>query len=365
MLGTALTPSRRIGYTAFLYLRLAMLSLLGVLILVGSVLTQSAGAAEPSGGQAGAGAHAYTEVAEGARPPDAGPPERATPPAAGREAPEGVSPVPTPQEAHEIVPAPAPEEAKEVVPPGPAPEEAHEVVPAPAPEEAKEVVPPAPASEEAQAVVLTGPSTEGASESSLSPLPANAQSSATRNGTSEEAAPPGAPSALIESLAAPSTILAPAEAAASPNVAVASASVAAAAIAAQRVQQLTCELSAVGGRMTDSCTAGSTATQRFQSASHTSFATDVASLAAATGDAPPGGGHGGSASGSPPVTPTPGPAPGGASGSATGASGFALSGFFTLAGLLLLGAPRALRRLRLSCQPWRTACFALIPERPG
>ena len=25
----------------------------------------------------------------------------------------------------------------------------------------------------------------------------------------------------------------------------------------------------------------------------------------------------------------------------------------------------ALRRLRLSCQPWRTACFVLIPERPG
>jgi hypothetical protein len=68
-----------------------------------------------------------------------------------------------------------------------------------------------------------------------------------------------------------------------------------------------------------------------------------------------------------PVSPTPGPAgPGGASGgSAAGGSGLALSGFFTLAGLLLLAAPRAMRRLRLSCQPWLTACFALIPERPG
>jgi hypothetical protein len=46
-------------------------------------------------------------------------------------------------------------------------------------------------------------------------------------------------------------------------------------------------------------------------------------------------------------------------------SGTALSIFLTLAGLLLMAAPRAMRRLRLSCQPWLTACFVLIPERPG
>ena len=66
-----------------------------------------------------------------------------------------------------------------------------------------------------------------------------------------------------------------------------------------------------------------------------------------------------------PVNPVPGPAPGGVSGgSASGASGFGLSAFVTLAGLLLLAAPRALRRLRLLCQPLRTACFVLIPEHP-
>jgi hypothetical protein len=48
-----------------------------------------------------------------------------------------------------------------------------------------------------------------------------------------------------------------------------------------------------------------------------------------------------------------------------GGSGMGLSTFLTLAGLLLLGAPRAMRRLRLSCEPWLTACFVLIPERPG
>ncbi len=75
---------------------------------------------------------------------------------------------------------------------------------------------------------------------------------------------------------------------------------------------------------------------------------------------------GGSAGGGRPVLPSPGPAPGGASGAAGGSgAGVGLSGFLTLAGLLLLAAPRAMRRLRLSCLPWRTAFFVLIPERPG
>jgi hypothetical protein len=64
---------------------------------------------------------------------------------------------------------------------------------------------------------------------------------------------------------------------------------------------------------------------------------------------------------------TTGPQPGGSSGgaSAGGGGGLAQSGFLTLAGLLLLAAPRAMRRLRLLCRPWRIACFTLIPERPG
>jgi hypothetical protein len=65
---------------------------------------------------------------------------------------------------------------------------------------------------------------------------------------------------------------------------------------------------------------------------------------------------------------TPGPSPGGSSGGASaggGGGGFAPSGALTLAGLLLLAAPRAMRLLRLLCRPWRGTCFALIPERPG
>lgn len=75
---------------------------------------------------------------------------------------------------------------------------------------------------------------------------------------------------------------------------------------------------------------------------------------------------GGSPGGSGPTAPQPGPGPGGAfGGAAGGGSGIALSGFPTHVGHLLLGAPLAMRRLRLSFQPWLTAFFVLIPERPG
>jgi hypothetical protein len=118
--------------------------------------------------------------------------------------------------------------------------------------------------------------------------------------------------------------------------------------------------------MTNNWSAGWVGAQRFPSASPMGFATVATSSAAATDGAPAGGGHGSSAVGSPPVSPAPGPAPGGAcGGSAAGGSGLALSAYHTLAGLLLLAPPRAMRRLRLSCQPWLTACFVLIPERPG
>jgi hypothetical protein len=84
------------------------------------------------------------------------------------------------------------------------------------------------------------------------------------------------------------------------------------------------------------------------------------------GGATGGGGH--SVVSAPPGNSTPGPQPGGGSGGASsggGGGGLATSGFLSLAGLLLLAAPRAMRRLRLLCRPWRIACFALIPERPG
>jgi hypothetical protein len=122
--------------------------------------------------------------------------------------------------------------------------------------------------------------------------------------------------------------------------------------------------------MTDNCTAGWLGAPREAGSAPTSAAlTAVSSLAAATANSPGGGGHGGSGLGGSPLTSAPGSAPGGSSGAATGAGGSAGSGtgvsiFITLAGLLLLGAPRALRRLQRAFEPWLAGCFVLIPERP-
>jgi outer membrane biosynthesis protein TonB len=131
--------------------------------------------------------------------------------------------------------------------------------------------------------------------------------------------------------------------------------------AAQRAGELSCELSGMAGSATKDCTAGWLSDQTFLSPSSEGFPSGTRPR---TG--PPADGYDAPVGGSHPMTPPPGPSPGGAvGGSATGASGVGVSGFFTLAGLLLLAAPRAMRRLRLSCQPWRTAFFVLIPERPG
>jgi DNA polymerase-3 subunit gamma/tau len=133
--------------------------------------------------------------------------------------------------------------------------------------------------------------------------------------------------------------------------------------AAQRAEDLSCQLSGLSGSASGDCTARWYATEGLASAS----ATFVAGATPTTGSgAPPAGGYGGSSGGSRTMEPPPGPAPSGAfGGSAAGGSGIALSGFFTLAGLLLMAAPLAMRRLRLSCRPWLTAFFVLIPERPG
>jgi hypothetical protein len=133
--------------------------------------------------------------------------------------------------------------------------------------------------------------------------------------------------------------------------------------AAQRAEDLSCQLSGLSGSATGDCTARWSGTEGLASAS----ATFVAGATPMTGSgAPPTGGYGGSTGGTRTVVPPPGPAPSGAfGGSAAGGSGIALSGFFTLAGLLLMAAPLAMRRLRLSCRPWLTAFFVLIPERPG
>jgi hypothetical protein len=136
----------------------------------------------------------------------------------------------------------------------------------------------------------------------------------------------------------------------------------------ERAGDFSCELSQLSGQMTDNCTVGWLGASRLTAAGMPGGLITVASslVAATIAGTPSEGGHGGVAFSGPPIGPAPSsPSPGGAAGAATGGSGVApLSTFLTLAGLLLLGAPRVLRRLRLSCEPWLAGCFVLVPERP-
>jgi hypothetical protein len=130
---------------------------------------------------------------------------------------------------------------------------------------------------------------------------------------------------------------------------------------------LGCALSALEGPMSRNCAAGLLATPSLLRGSAAALASAANPWARTVAGAPAEGGHGNSGvGGSRPSAPAPAPAPSGAAGgSAAGGPGLALSAFLTLAGLLLLSAPRALCRLRLACRPWLTAFFVLIPERPG
>jgi hypothetical protein len=218
--------------------------------------------------------------------------------------------------------------------------------------------------EEAAKGLHTGQGSEGGSASSrtlVSPDSTLAQPALAHSAATEESA--AALLGLPPTVGGPQT-----QASATPAAGVVVAGARAAMTAAQRAGALSCQLTALGGRTTDNCTVGWLGGKRFP-ASPVGLIPEASSLAAAAAAGLSGGDdHGGSSGGNTPVSPAPGPAPGGASGAAVGGGapgGVALSIFLTLAGLLLLGGPRAMRRLRLSCQPWLTACFVLIPERPG
>jgi hypothetical protein len=391
MLGIAHSTSTRTVYKAAFCLRMLALALLGALVLAASA--QAAGEA-PLGGvgatEATVGAPeaivgsteaivGSTEAPSTTLAPEAGGSGEELPgvsntPLVPGETQETVSTPVVPEKAPEIVSTPvvpekAPEtKAPETVSTPVASEKAPETVNTPA--APIEVLPPeqpkiAAGSEKEASGVASGP--EKLSEDPPPPPIVDTPVTQTRSdlgyATPEigyEAAP-DVPAALINSPTEPPGG-GPLEAGGSE----AAASVAAVAQIsdAQRAGELTCELSSLSGDMSGGCSTEWLAPQRFLSGSPGGYAAAVAALAPTTGG-PGDGGHGGAAVGSPPVSPGPGPAPAGAAGSSAGASGLALSGFLTLAGLLLLGAPRAMRRLRLSCQPWRTACFVLIPERPG
>jgi hypothetical protein len=388
MVGIAHNPWTRMAQKGLFGLRVAVLVAVGMLVLAASAHAQAPTGSEQS---PEAGSSAPTEQAPEAGSTDPNPvqaPESggANPAPESGAGPEtgGVSPAPEQAPAPEGV-SPAPEKAPEIVIVLPAPEKAPEIVSiGPAPEKVQEIISVGPPTEKTPEIVKIDPLPEKMPEVTNTAPPAEKEPESNGAGAEKGTEGPPAPPALTRNdagytapeigyEAAPDVsgalIGSPTDppSVGSPEAATSEIAASAAALAgisaARRAGQLNCELSSLGG-MTDGCSAELLGTQQALSQAPAGYAAAVAALAPPS--PPPGdGGHGGAAVGSPPVSPGPGPAPSGAAGSSAGATGLALSGFLTLAGLLLLGAPRAMRRLRLSCQPWLTACFVLIPERPG
>ena len=350
-------PWRRIG------LRAVGLAVLGALLLAGSARAAEVGELVPVGETATTAPEAVLSGPAPAPAPETvlsapGPTPSPTSSETLPTVPTTPTPSPTSSETSPTVPTtPAPA-------PTPAPTSSETVPTVPAPEAVltpQETLPSLPQKTTPETTVLGATSATGKGQEAVAIGPvAGSQGNVTGAGPaigSTPGPPGGTPPAAVVLAQVPTA------SSAGPRSAGGTASM----TAAQRDRQFTCDLSELGEDAASNCAAGGLSAQRLLAESPAvSSGTTAASVAAAAGS-PPSGGHGGPGLDSPPVNPAPGPtpAPSGASGSAAGSSGIALSGFLTLAGLLLLGAPRAMRRLRLSCQPWRTACFVLIPERPG
>jgi hypothetical protein len=360
-LAAAHSPEGASAGKSLLCMTVAVIVLLGTLALAATASAEPAPEASPPAEPAPeAGAPVGEPPPEGSAPPEPTP-EGGTPVTESR--PEAGPRAEPPAETGAPITEPAPEEAEapiaetvseaaapivEPVPETPAPiVEAVPEVPAPILESgSEETLPAAPIAELVKEVAAAGG--QGSEASAVSPQggepAAGTPAAATTETSSALIAPPiasdGEPTEATTGLSAAASII-----------------VRTPLTAAQRAAELSCQLSGLSGPATDNCAVAWPGAQ--------SFATGSGTLAAAAGastgtGAPPGGGYGSSGGGRT-VIPPPGPTPGGA----IGGSGIALSGFFTLAGLLLLAAPLAMRRLRLSCQPWLTAFFVLIPERPG
>jgi hypothetical protein len=173
-------------------------------------------------------------------------------------------------------------------------------------------------------------------------------------GAISESQPPGPPSSTATPL--------------SPRTITISAAAAARGRGRQPAERLSCELADLGDSLIQSCAAAWMGAPGAGGRSSSSQALGGPSLSASGSSRSPDGNAESPAVNNRPLAPAPGgSAPSGSAGgvAAGGSGGLGLSAFLTIAGLLLLAAPHAMRRLRLSCLPWRTAFFVLIPERPG
>jgi hypothetical protein len=371
--GPAQNPSARIVSRALLCMRLLSLALLGTLVLAASAYADTG--ALPGATVAEEAPEAPVAVPIVEETPESAPagpveelvPETAPVFPAPEETPEASSAGPVEELVPETAPVvPAPEETPEA---GPAPE------PTPVPEPTPEPTPVVPA-EETPAATSTGPPAEEGS--ATTPSGANADeppkgTSSSSSATPQYMTPPNAlaqaateaPSAPLATPPEAPTVGNPGETWALAAAVPPSAGPPAGTNAAAHLGSVSCQLSVLGGPITR-CTTGWLAARVLLAASPATLAGVAVSWSDPSTGAPAGASHDNSVRGSHPATPTPGPAPSGASsGAAVGGSGLAPSAFLTLIGLLLLAAPRAMRRLRLSCEPWLTAFFVLIPERPG
>jgi hypothetical protein len=360
MLGIAHQSSMRIVAKGLLGLSAVVLALLCTLVLAAGARAEATSSNPTPVGEPGGGLETPAE-STGPVTSSEVPPETTTPVTTTGTAGETTDPVSSPIVPAETTPPVTTVTSSETPPPNTT------EVPV-----TTEVKPPVTTTETATEVTAPVTTTEGAFGDASS---AGAGSPLTQDATAhaEVAGEPAAESAQ-EAAGAPSgsllfftTTSGTAGGPPSAQTGAASAGAPAVMVAAQLTKELSCGLSALGGREPQSCAGGWLGTQRlFSDSPADGVVALAASMVAATGAAPPSHGvHGGSAVGNAPVGPAPPSAPGGASGAAAGAPGLGLSSILTLAGLLLLAAPRAMRRLRLSCRPWLTACFVLIPERPG
>jgi hypothetical protein len=298
--------------------------------------------------------------------------ETAPPVSAPEVAPPPVpKPVPTPE------PAPNPKPGPEATPPVPAPPAPE--APAPVPPAIPEATPPATVPEtppaHAPAPEVPVPMRTSESKPSFQAPPQGGETALTQPRTpapESPASPASEPAPDVVTVIEAGSQTDPANPAASasegtkvaPGTAVGA--FAAAGLNVRSARDLTCALPALERQPRPGCATASLGPPRLSETARSSSSGSSGYTAAIANGPSDNGPDGGSMASRPPVTPAPGPAPSGASGgtAAGGVGGLALA-FLTLAGLLLVAPLRAMRRLRLSSPPWLTACFVLIPERPG
>lgn len=354
MLGIVKDPSKRAVSKGLLCLRLVLLGLLAALVLASSAAADSGETVE---------APAVTE--EQAAPP----PEETQ--ALAEPAPEGGETVTPPVEETvvEVPPAPVEETIQVTLPPP-----AEETLPPPV-EEVTQVIPGVeeaveqPIKQVTEAVQQQVGGATGSEEANKGTTTPSSPAVVLAPNTE---ALPGEVAGTAAGSTSTNSMIPPAVEAAGPSDPGEPPATAGARGATSHDGGLDCPLSGLGAALSQSCASGwlgasslAPSVTAVIDGTSSSIVGAVVAASAATGND---GDSGSPAIGNRPVAPAPGgSAPsGGAGGVGVGsAGGLGLSAFLTIAGRLLLAAPHAMRRLRLSCLPWRTAFFVLIPERPG